>query len=64
MARGPLEEEVHRMMGADWMPEGPFSMETAELVVLLLGQLDKTEKAIERLAAEVDRMRGASSGTA
>jgi hypothetical protein len=61
VARGPLEEEVHNMMSAAWMPKGPFSMEVSELVITLLGQLDKTEKAVERVAAEVDRMRAASS---
>ena len=52
---GPLEQEIYEMTRADFVPGGSTS--TSEMVVMLLGQLEKIERALLRLAAEVDGLR-------
>jgi hypothetical protein len=52
---GPLEREVHEMMKAD-IGADPFTMDANEAVILILGQLAKIERAVERVAAVIDRI--------
>lgn len=56
MARGPFEQEIHDMLQVD-LPAGPGSMEASEMVIVLIGHMAKVEAAIERTAAEIDRLR-------
>jgi hypothetical protein len=52
---GPLEREIYDMTRADLPPGGSAS--ASARVVMLLGQLEKIEKALLRLAAEIDGLR-------
>lgn len=60
---GPLEQEIYDMTRAD-LPPGPGSADAGEMVVLLMGHMDKIEKALLRLAAEIDGLRKGASRSA
>ncbi len=53
---GPLEQEIYDMtQGGPISPGGATS--ASETIVMLLGQLEKIERALLRLAAEIDGLR-------
>ncbi len=53
---GPLEQEIYEMtQGGTLSPGGATS--ASETVVMLQGQLEKIERALLRLAAEIDGLR-------
>jgi hypothetical protein len=60
---GPLEQEIHDMTRADFpmtradSPADAGSVSTNEMLVMILGHFDKLERALLRLAAEVDGLR-------
>jgi hypothetical protein len=59
--RGPLEQEIYEVTGANLRP-GAGSMEAGEMVVVtLIGHMAKIEDALLRLAREIDAMRAADS---
>jgi hypothetical protein len=53
---GPLEQEIYDMTRAD-LPPGAGQVDTGAMVVMLMGHLDKIEKALQRLAREIDASR-------
>lgn len=60
---GLLEQEIHDMTRADFpmtradSPADTGSISTSEMLVMILGHFDKLERAMLRLAAEVDGLR-------
>ena len=60
---GPLEQEIFDMTRADFpmtradAPADTGSISTSEMLVMILGHFDKLERAMLRLAAEVDGLR-------
>lgn len=57
---GPLQREIYDMTRTD-LPPGPGSASAGEMVVMLMGHFDKLERALLRLAAEIDRLREGSA---
>jgi hypothetical protein len=57
---GPLEQQIYDMTRADFpmtradSPADGGSISTSEMLVMILGHFDKLERALLRLAAEVD----------
>jgi hypothetical protein len=57
---GPLEQEIYNMTRASLQRSGGSTSASARFV-LVMGHLDKLEKALLRVAAEVDELQREAS---
>jgi hypothetical protein len=57
---GPLEQKIYEMTRPD-PPRGGGSASASARVVMVMGQLNKIERALLRLAAEVDELHQSAS---
>jgi hypothetical protein len=57
---GPLEQEIYDMTRAS-LPRGGGSASVSAQFEIVMGHLDKIERALLRLAAEVDGLRQSAS---